>query len=196
MSCGARRARRTKRRAFHLCRSHWTSCPGPAINTMEKAIWTLRLRQELRTVAPGVCQQPRVSDCSAHPPCTHRGRPRARPPAEMKVSSGSRSVSGTLKILAVRAEPCIWAAPMAYRVQVDLLNLLHRIIMHYCGATFSSQTTPAVEGSRMVVSGCILTSRRRLPQSRARSSITYSRGIEGKYSFVSLSSLSRPLSTK
>ena len=163
--------------------------PGE-INTMEKAIWTLRLldkncvllRQEsvnnreyltaalIRHVLTAVVPVPRP------------------PPAEMKSELGLSQRVGHLEDPGSEgAEPCIWAAPMAYRVQVDLLNLLHRIIMHYCGATFSSQTTPAVEGSRMVVSGCILAlldvAFRRA--ARDHPSPATAEWIEGKYSFVS-----------
>ena len=50
---------------------------------------------------------------------------------------------------------CIWAAPMKYERQREVLDLVYRIALHFSAASFSMAATRSFDGVRIVVGACL-----------------------------------------
>ncbi len=50
---------------------------------------------------------------------------------------------------------CIWATPIRYALQLDILILLQRIIEHFASSALSLQATRSFDAVRIIVPACI-----------------------------------------
>lgn len=50
---------------------------------------------------------------------------------------------------------CIWAAPMRYALQLDILILLQRLIEHFASSALSLQATRSFDAVRIIVPACM-----------------------------------------